>query len=184
MSTAVFGAPEWRARSGRTVKQREDGALVIGTLDGYLNREAVLDAEEWAQAKHDADLGRWRDPFEPHYVVYSEDGGDAARVLDERDGVTVVANRRVESTDTGYYGAAFRFFEAHPERKPWQDAKPGEVWELTTRDEESVPAMSSSSDSGVVIFTAATHDAGGTEEIVSYSDYITAGRRIWPEDAS
>ena len=173
MSTAVFGAPEWRARSGRTVKQREDGALVIGTLDGYLNREAVLDAEEWAQAKHDADLGRWRDPFDPHYVVYSEDGGDAARVLDERDGVTVVANRRVESTDTGYYGAAFRFFEAHPERKPWHDARPEEVWLMGSGLHEFIALVG---DDGKFRFADGS-DMALTEEFVT-------GRRIWPEGAS
>lgn len=59
-------------------------------------------------------------------------------------------------------------------------AMPGEIWLLDTFDENEVPSITSSSDNGYVILTAATHDAGGTQEFSLSSPYITAARRIWP----
>lgn len=69
---------------------------------------------------------------------------------------------------------------AHPEPKPWHRALPGESWVLVYLNEE-VPAVASSGESGHIIFTASTNEGGGTEEFVTYSKHITAGRRIFPE---
>lgn len=121
MSTAVFGAPEWRARSGRTVKQREDGTLVIGTLDGYLSPEAVMDVEEWAQAKRDAELGRWRVPTQPDIVVYPVEDGNKVRVFSEEECYLSHVITRDEATaefdPTSAMGNARAYFDAHPEQK-------------------------------------------------------------------
>lgn len=76
---------------------------------------------------------------------------------------------------------AQRFFEAHPERKSWHEAKPGEVWVLTTNQHaEDWAAKVITDQEGVLIFElilSATKFRVDDELFVS-------GRRIWPEDAS
>ena len=37
----------------------------------------------------------------------------------------------LEDDDREWKRAAYRYFAAHPEPKPWEDAKPGEVWLVT-----------------------------------------------------
>ena len=69
MSTAVFGAPGFRARSGRTVSARSDGSVMFDHANGYLSPASVMDAEEFFQARRDAELGRWRYPLEPDCLV-------------------------------------------------------------------------------------------------------------------
>lgn len=180
MSTAVFGAPEWRARSGRTVKQREDGALVIGTLDGYLSPEAVMDVEEWAQAKRDEELGRWRWPENPDYVVKHDPlGVRIAHVLHEPSFAARVVRPSDETVGLGsprdmeFLGAARAYFDSHPEPKAWHEAKPEEVWLMGSGLHEFVALVSVD---GKFRFADGS-DMAVTEEFVT-------GRRIWPEDAS
>jgi hypothetical protein len=133
MSTAVIGAPEFRARSGRTVRAKADGSVVFDHVNGYLGPEQVFDAEEFFQARRDLELGRWRYPLNPDYVVYVREPypGELRRVraIQESTGDFVDT---VEGTtlDGPFKDAARAYFEAHPERKPWEDAKPGEFWAL------------------------------------------------------
>lgn len=71
----------------------------------------------------------------------------------------------------GRQRALREFFAAHPEPKPWHEAKPGEVWELTHDGN-----------------LGAWHVNGGGKEFFAPgalldidNEDITAGRRIWPE---
>lgn len=183
MSTAVFGAPEFRARSGRTVTSRSDGSVMFDHANGYLSPASVMDAEEFFQAKRDAELGRWRWPENPDYVVYrGRDDDDTVVVIDERNGSNAVYDRGDSDSEferwKSHHDAAFAYFEAHPERKPWEEAKPGEVWALTTADgREMAYAVMSVAESGVVFESHDwRYDLDNTQ--------IKSGRRLWPEDAS
>jgi hypothetical protein len=64
-----------------------------------------------------------------------------------------------------------RYFEAHPERKPWHDAKPGEVWAFTLRDAKNE----------IVAMIDPTIPGGSARTDYLHSPDIISGRRIWPE---
>ena len=182
MNTAVIGAPEFKAKNGLIVKPCENGGIEVGRpgYRDYTLPEASLALEEFFQKRGDEERGRWRDPFEPHYVVYPVDDGATVRVLDERDGVSTWVNRNVEATDTGHYGVAYRFFEAHPDRKPWDDAKASDVWILSVNGRESAARVTTWANGEVahpiVFFT--------TDGAVVASGRVDHARRIWPEEAA
>lgn len=171
------------ARSGREVKAgREDGSLVFGKVNGYLGRDEVFDAEEYFQAKRDEELGRWRWPENPDWVAREVDrsyeGRRCVEVMNERTfHVNVYNDRVLEGGADIRHRAARAFFEAHPESKPWHDAKPGEVWLLTVDGYEAH-------------FVADGKEFNGTNEFGRFiccahdDEDITAGRRIYPGDAS
>ena len=111
-----------------------------------------------------------------------EDGG--VWVLDESEPGAIRYASRAQvpqcwsSNEATYVAAARAYFDAHPEPKPWHDAKPGEAWELTANGDTG-PFITMLTPSGAVHFIA----GNGTKFVAEASD-ITAGRRIWPEDAS
>lgn len=178
---AVFGARGFKARSGRTVKPQEDGSIRFGLGLGYLGRYEAMDAEEYFQAKRDAELGRWRSPVDPHLVMYVEPG-DSVLVVDEQTGDHKAFTRAeaYEIEGLAYRRAARAYFEAHPEREPWEDAQPAEVWALTIEDRERgiTPRESLYQLDGNGVWWR----SNGT--FLGRADWITAARRIWPEDAS
>lgn len=174
MGTAIFGAPEWKARSGRTVKVAEDGSIAFHLGNGYLGVDVAFDAEEFYQAKRDDDFGRWRWPKNPDYVVYAPVGySHYVRVLDERSAILEVIHREhLEGRGSLMAQAARAYFEAHPERMPWRDAKPGEGWAVTIGGEERLATVQ---DSYFWI---------GSEAYSVDDGEITGARKVWPEDAS
>lgn len=119
-----MGQQEFRARSGRVVKVQENGAIVFDHVNGYITPDMVMDAEEFFQAKTDDEIGRWRSPLFPEYVVYDARpirGGatDGIRVWNEREGVS----RRytdisgVDGKGGTHDEVARAYFEAHPEQE-------------------------------------------------------------------
>lgn len=179
MSTAVIGAPEFRARSGRTVRAKADGSVVFDHVNGYLGPEQVFDAEEFFQAKRDAELGRWRHPQNPDYVVYPDEDGDVV-VLNEGEGISssLIIRRDLAQRNPDHPAtqAARAYFEAHPERKPWEDADDGEVWVLVSG--EYRPGAPWYRLAGQWVSIAGNHP------FPHRAFTITDGHRIWPEDAS
>lgn len=86
---------------------------------------------EFFQQEEDERLGRWRWPESPSYIVYPGRAG-WLHVLREQFGTSEVF--RIEDVCASVWkpmSAAKAYLDAHPEPKPWHDAKPGEVWELT-----------------------------------------------------
>ncbi|MDR6867870.1 hypothetical protein J2Y69_002478 [Microbacterium resistens] len=86
---------------------------------------------EWFQKRRDEELGRWRWPEDPDFVVYpliSSRG--AVRVLQESigNGRMFVPAAVPDQSRAGR--AADAYFAAHPTWKPWHDAKPGEFWSV------------------------------------------------------
>lgn len=182
---------KFQARSGRTVTPREDGSVMFDHANGYLGAEQVFDAEEFFQAKRDRDLDQWRDPLQPDRVV-TRAAGDEIRVYDERTRARSLFTRapfgghaiRLTPSDNMLTDTADRFYEAHPERKPWHDAVDEEVWALRFDETTTVEAVR---DVETVWQYSALSRAFVSHQFGSLpidAPYIASGRRIWPEDAS
>ena len=179
---------QFRARSGRLVKPQKDGSVRFDHGHGYLSRETAMDAEEYFQAKRDAELGRWRDPVMPDRVV-SPIGDGAIHVYNEVSREYSVFERpsfgghavRTSAGDFGLTDTADRFFDAHPEPKPWQDASQGQIWELDVVGVSNwVAVEAGDSDEPRAVF----RDPHTMVTLEVDDPAITAGRRVWPEDAS
>ena len=159
-----------------------------GTLTHATGSEEGVDAlREFFRAEEDERLRRWRFPEDPDFVVYAAWTADPPRrgvrgvtVLSEsiphryavwEDNIDTLYGTSVdEDARKRARDAARAYFEAHPEPKPWHEAKEGEVWVITYKGEE-YPA----------IFQAGMfRDHGGSWD----PDRITAGRRIYPEATS
>lgn len=193
MSTAIIGAPEFRARSGRKVQVRENGTVTFDHANGYLSPESAMDAEEFFLAQRDSELGRWRCPTDLDWVAKEGDRDSYGRrtvlLFNERTFETHHLNTVVIEDDglgqlvSEYpkHRVARAFFEAHPGR-PAAGAKAGEVWELTIDD-----------GSEHTVFVHADRTTGGRDGISAGGAYfdiddasnVVSARKVWgPEDAS
>lgn len=165
---------------GFHVREREHRLEVF--RDGFVytlcGSGVVESIEEYFQAKRDKELGRWRWPENPNYLVYPHEDGDFALVVSEvsgdSTGIYLEADRR---TGSNFERAAVAYFAARPEPKPWHDAKPGEVWVLRVRD-ESEERPYTVGDTG---FNGEDIRGEYWGAIPLESHVFTAGRRIWPE---
>lgn len=133
---------------------------------------------EFFQHERDQELGRWRSAIDPgwtavengRYVQFRHDDGKRAFSLERN------------APDFSGWSPALReigheWFAAHPEPKPWHDAKPGEVWVLTTDTEGEDHAWMVDPDYGGGRFVF----IGGLSNVPLDHPDISAGRRIWPE---
>lgn len=171
---------KFTASNGISVKL--DGHLLFGasTHATYVaaSESQVQALREFFQAERDEELGRWRWPENPDYVVYpAADDADLITVM--RESVARIRKMRREGFGLTDYAEQFvacaeAYFEAHPERKDWEDAKEGEVWivtpskALTLGEKAEYPA----------IFQAGMfRDHGGSWG----TEDLTAAHRIWPE---
>ena len=175
------------ASNGSVITPREDGRL--GGAGGILyQREVdalreffVHQAETDWQAKRDAELGRWRYK-KSQCVVYAHAGAGATQevvnVVDETTGQSGLYGR-VDAQHTGYMDVlgnnARLYFDAHPlpEPRPWEDAKPGDVWVLTVDGAEYAWGVGSGVDRGRFIY------AGGETNLPKDDPDITAGYPLW-----
>lgn len=151
-----------------------DESSLFLTLPGM--RTTAL--REFFQNERDQELGRWRWPENPDYVIIPRARG--VRVVSETTGMSLDARRgQYRGGGATLFGAAAAYFDAHPERKPWEDAKPGEVWLLTLDGDESAfyPSKSLSR-----AFTPVAPNTGMTAVSMNWPE-ITAGRCIWPESS-
>lgn len=151
----------------------------------YLEEDEVDALSEFFQHERDEELGRWRWPEQPNLVVYrSAPPLRMVLVTDERTGVSAFIEEG--SKGTGLKNeAANAYFAAHPEPKPWHDAKPGEVWRVEAGSVNSVDGAIMTvfrDESGPI---ATTHfgywDGPDPESIDIESADIQSARRIWPE---
>ena len=88
----------------------------------YMPRELKA-LRTYFQEERDTELNRWRDPENPDHI----------RVLDESTGIACYFDRN--DTNLRLFGSkgstAIRYFEAHPPKNLWEDAKEGEYWLVT-----------------------------------------------------
>ena len=155
-----------------------------GGDEGVYTLETTEALRAFFQAERDETLGRWRDPENPDWITYPSDKEDAVWVFNEREGGSSQYWTRGiagfhDPAYTGYsasHYAADRYFQAHPEPKPWEKARPGydEIWVLTIHGCEQPVYVDEFR--GEPVF-----QVPGGETISLHRESITAGRRIWPE---
>lgn len=177
---------EFKASNGRTVTTVDSCYRVsvfqgkTNLLDDYnfLNRGDLEALAEYIQHNRDEELGRWRWPEHPKYVVYLKepDAGGCIRdfrVVNEETGRSRDVSRSVvqQFGSPSQFGEAVEaYLAAHPEPEPWKNAKEGEVWLITSEHRDNEPA---------VVKGQLFHFAEGRDYIDS--PIITAARRIYPE---
>ena len=163
------------------IKAYENGSaqLLWDWSDMELPTADFKTLREYFQAERDEQLGRWRDPEIPDMVVYPHDDVTIT-VLDEVDGKRFWWTRgdELDAHQERFPGfdTARAYFAAHPEPKPWDAAKPDEVWALTiNNDREEVFRCGEKG-----LYSLKTGNPIGSLLSCSHNK-ITAGRRIWPE---
>lgn len=138
----------------------------------------VVDAlREFFRAEDDDRLGRWRWPENPDYVVYPATVKTRVRVLRETGMGELEWVDKGDSRSYEFCHAARAYFDAHPEPKPWRNAKPGEVWVLTVAGGRELAARASITNEALS-FEDVAHI---TNRLDASDTSIKAGRRIWPE---
>lgn len=176
------------AKYGITIESLSDPfTLKVTHADG---RSQMIDGpvakalDERYRARNDEQIGRWRWPERPHFVVYPSAvwlhpaDPDVVMVVNESNGSSHRARRDDPDSLFGHFSqAGHAYFVAHPEPKPWHDAKSGEAWVLTVDGEEFPWGVGEGADAGRFVYL------GGLSNIPLEHPSITAGRRIWPEDA-
>lgn len=176
---------KFTASNGDAVTVNESGGLVIGGRGGALvlpKNAQVL--REFFLHERDQELGRWRWPENPEYVVYRDDRPGGFRVMHEPTGDTWTYFWDAMKDDPQYVGpwnAARAYFAAHPEPKPWHDATDGQLWLIRFSDFPDVD-VSALVKGGLFLYNDHCH-----EGVAPLNDStIVAGRRVWPEapDAS
>ena len=176
-------------------RDQGDGSVEKLTMHATAGPDGIAALREFFQAEEDKRLGRWRWPENPNYVVYPSKSRSIVQVLKEVNGHGGGFERgqdegfgglRFETADPGYSRAARAYFDAHPERKPWHDAKEGEVWVVTRPPfvHHLVPQPSVET-VRYVTSTGKFGDVTSRQMAFEINDpHITEARRIWPEDAS
>ena len=163
------------------IKTYENGSaqLLWDWSDMELPTADFKTLREYFQAERDEQLGRWRDPEIPDMVVYPHDDVTIT-VLDEVDGKRFWWTRgdELDAHQERFPGfdTARAYFAAHPEPKPWDAARPDEIWVLTiNNDTEEVFRCGERG-----LYSLKTGNPIGSLLSCSHNK-ITAGRRIWPE---
>lgn len=182
MTNEIFTASNGIVMVERTgnlirLKSKPDSGYAADRLAGYdeLNLHDIEALREYFQVERDRELGRWRWPGNSTYVVY-ELTRDKIRVVNESTGNVndFIRGSNFRRSDSSL-GAAVDYFEAHPAKKPWHDAKPGEVWELTL-DGLKYAALYSGEDRW-------TYSLGGEAKLLyNPGGRIQDAKRIWPEE--
>lgn len=188
--TASNGAQVVLTNAGQTgyilVERESEGSPYVSTA--YLGFEEMVAWREFEQHRRDEELGRWRYPANPDYVVYPPDADDedqALRILFEPGGGSADTYTRewlasVVDPDAWEPAACAKaYFESHPEPKPWMDARAGEVWELTFSE------AGGGGPEAWIVHKGMTFQNPEYVSKVSLNDStIVSGRRIWPEEGA
>ena len=128
----------------------ENGMLRL--LRGNPQAEGLYDPDTtnalraFFQAERDEQLGWWRDPEEPDWIVcLPENTSNTIALLNERTLNINIWRRKAAEASRGHYSSvkvAQRYFAAHPDgepHKPWHDAKAGEYWLVTLKGADPIP---------------------------------------------
>lgn len=165
------------ASNGVMLSIAESGHVMIPPIATGLGEETQTALRELFRAKEDERLGRWRWSENPDYVVYAlgDEHPADVQIIRESDGSVATWSRGwtvVAGSD--FERPARAYFDAHPESKPWHDAKLGEAWLLTINGTETTAIREADED----FFTTMP-----SYRVIRWnSDHITDGRRIWPTE--
>ena len=149
---------------------------------GYLGFEQMVAWREFFLHERDQELGRWRWPVNPEYVVYPKErstgGKRIVRVVSEANGYGCDYYEGTNAQND-HRRAASAYFDAHPEPKPWHDAKDGQLWLIRFADFHETDVSALVKDSKF-IYNDHCHDG-----VAATNDpALVSARRIWPEVVS
>lgn len=169
---------KFTASNGVAIAEDESG-LTLSTTDWRKGREAMA---EFSLHERDQELGRWRWPENPEYVVYPD--GTSRRVVRESTGqmmTVTLHDRKVMTTYLESWVGAAKAYDAahepaHEPAKPWHDAKDGHLYILRFDDfpDTDVSALVKE---GEFIYNDHCHVGVAPLD----SKEIVSARRIWPE---
>ena len=147
-----------------------------GGDEGIYTLETTEASRAFFQAERDETPGRWRDPEHPDWVVYPLADG-TVMVFNEQSqyrGFWSRKGTRECALKWGSADVARRYFQAHPEPKPrpWEEAKPGEIWEI---------GLLELGPSACLVTEGDFVEISKRFEVAIGSSLIESGRRIWPE---
>lgn len=175
---------EYTASNGYTILARENATVDWWSADHrhagiiqIITHSQVWEAlREFFQHERDEELGRWRWPENPDYVVYPTTTRSLRVVRENGNGEAWWVDRGDDRAHEHCH-AARAYFEAHPERKPWEDANPGEVWEIEYAN--------GSKEAALVTTENRFRLSNGVEVDGKFVARAISARRIYPEgDAS
>jgi hypothetical protein len=168
------------ATNGVTITRDADGDLTFNEgdyIDAHRNEDA---AREFFAAEERARLGVGAHPDFPGWLFFrrpSADDTDGRAVLvlepDTLSHWTVWEKLDRPLGEEPYIRAGHAWLDANPDPQAWEDAKPREVWNITTKTGKTNDAWVL--ESGAFMFE---------DESFYYSDEIAAGYRMWPKEDS
>lgn len=140
---------------------------------------------EFFQHERDEELGLWRSPSDPTWTAVRRNTTIYFQNEDHERSFHFVPKLEgsIRAWSSDLQALAYEYIEAHPERKPWEEAKPGEVWLFRGKGDIKPSAFMKShvgwtNSEAVVVQRDPALPYGGTR------DESFEPRRIWPEDAS
>lgn len=171
--------------SNDVVIEMHDNGFTTSTTDGAKMNTAL---REFFLHERDKDLARWRWPEDQNFVVYPVGYDGLVDVLREnnlfgygpgrqqgigKDFSTHPENGGVASN---FYEAARAYFAAHPEPRPWHDARNGQLWLIRFSDfpDTDVSALVKG---GRFIYNDDCHEGAAALE----DSTIVGGTQVWPE---
>lgn len=163
------------ASNGMTIRSTSDGHIQVeeSTRTAWMVPVATSEAlREFFRAEEDARLGVWRSQDDPTWTARRQ--GDIVYFVNSDHQrafhIALVNEAWKHQWSDDLRAIAREYISAHPEPKPWHDAKHGEGWVLTIDGAERVAVRGPVEDF--------IHEKGVTPWS---STTITAGRRIYPE---
>ena len=167
---------DFTASNGITVASETQGItgdrrIHVGDTTVQLSSAQTIALIEALDHERDEDLGRWRWPENPTYVVYPTTVRTRVRVMRETGVGELEWVDKGDARPYEFCHAARAYFAAHPESKPWHDAKEGEVWELTFRAGAHAWFVNGDYFQSTKTLTNIRKDDA----------HIVSGRRIYPE---
>ena len=158
------------ASNGQRIS-RTWGAYPLRVASAHISKKDVDALREYFLAERDKELGRWRDPEYPNIFVRVGSGpGDWVGVVkDDENGLAYGQFHRDDNKTLDPMSiVAKRYFDAHPEKKPWHDARAGEVWKFEFMSGDSVLQFDG---------TYWMHSDGYAHDVYR----AVSATRIWPE---
>ncbi|GAA2577715.1 hypothetical protein [Microbacterium binotii] len=161
---------------GRMLILDADGESSLESGD-YLDAYDITALREYFVKEEHGRLGLGWLPQHPDYVLrripHSDDrDGRAVRVLYLPTFETeTVWDRYPVTPRSAIEAAGVAWLAANPDPRPWEDAKPGEVWKISTV-EGTVDTHAWRLDSGEFMFE---------DGALVFADGISAGERVWPK---
>lgn len=165
------------ASNGITVRVEPDDDLFLGVAGTEVSYRGEVTKALREFFLHEA--GVWVDAETGALVIRRtrtnpEGGRNATVFLDE---AFLQIWEHVEPLKPDLAAIAARYFAAHPERKPWHDAKEGEVWAVTTR---TGPTVDETALTVVTLIEGLFFEDPVTNTFISVTGDIVSARKIWP----